>query len=354
MTVHLTSNRKGTWTYSPPIKAIRAGVVQGWVFEGSKQTAHYRAQRDNKLILQWRRGKLVGTMIDDKSNLSQIAAHYMNTAHYLNLSVGTQSSYRYWFQKVCADFPNISITKIDTAKCSQVYDQWVQESIPGAAIFVRAFSILVSHAISHGIVQVNPMAYVKKVTHRPDTTIWTQEQVNQFVKTAFSRFDWRSMGVIALLCYEFAQRPNDIANLKWESIDWDKRQITIAQSKRGVTVYVPISDELMAVLRDQYQDFKFQSWVAPQLRVDNAYRPYTRSLMSTHFHNIRVAAGLPKDLKIGKLRNTALTEMVEAGVDIANIKQVSGHRNISSLNPYIKNTLKGSSTALNKRKEYQG
>lgn len=350
MTAHLTSDRKGKWFYRPPTRAVRAGIVEPWVFEGPKATAHYRANKSNQLIKDWKRGKLVGQTLDENSNLRQVAAHYLQTSHFQSLSESTKTNYRSWFRKVLDDFPEVSVPKITTAVCSLVYDGWVRESAANSKTFVRAVGILFSHAIAHGVVERNPMAYVKKVSHTPETVIWSQQQVQKFVETAFSKWQWRSMGIIGLLCYEFAQRPRDIANLRWEDIDWDKRQVTIRQSKRGVTVYVPLSDELLSVLRNQYQDFKFQEWVAPQLRQDNAFRPYTNNLMNKQFRDILFEAGLPEDLKLGKLRNTAITEMVEAGVDITNLKQVTGHRDISSLNPYIKNTLKGATNALNIRK----
>jgi len=40
----------------------------------------------------------------------------------------------------------------------------------------------------------------------------------------------------------------------------------------------------------------------------------------------------------------------DAGVDAVGIMNVSGHKNISSLNPYMKHTLKGAANALAQRK----
>jgi hypothetical protein len=45
--------------------------------------------------------------------------------------------------------------------------------------------------------------------------------------------------------------------------------------------------------------------------------------------------------------------MVEAGVDVTQIKQVSGHKSISSLDPYIKHTFSGASNALAQRQAYK-
>jgi len=46
------------------------------------------------------------------------------------------------------------------------------------------------------------------------------------------------------------------------------------------------------------------------------------------------------------LRRTAVTEMLEGGVDIAGIMQVTGHKNINSVKPYMVNTLSGATRAL--------
>ena len=45
-----------------------------------------------------------------------------------------------------------------------------------------------------------------------------------------------------------------------------------------------------------------------------------------------------------------LTEMVDAGVDISQIMSVTGHTNIGSVQPYIKNTFTSANYALTTRK----
>jgi len=49
------------------------------------------------------------------------------------------------------------------------------------------------------------------------------------------------------------------------------------------------------------------------------------------------------------LRRTAITELVEEGVDITGIMQVSGHKNPQSVKPYLVNTYSGASQALSSR-----
>ena len=46
------------------------------------------------------------------------------------------------------------------------------------------------------------------------------------------------------------------------------------------------------------------------------------------------------------LRRTAVTEMMEAGVDLVGIMQVTGHKSMNSVRPYMVNTFSGASKAL--------
>jgi site-specific recombinase XerD len=114
---------------------------------------------------------------------------------------------------------------------------------------------------------------------------------------------------------------------------------------------MPIEEPLLSMLREQQKDWGFQKLVVPNHRItDNAYVTLNFGPL---FKEIKEACGLPEELKIGHLRKTAITEFVEAGVDSTGIMQCTGHKNISSLNPYMKHTYEGAKTALNSRKEYK-
>ena len=128
----------------------------------------------------------------------------------------------------------------------------------------------------------------------------------------------------------------------------------LVQSKRGAEVHLPISDTLMHVLKQQHETFGFQCLVTPQVQPsDGSYKPYTKEMLHVYVNAVLEAAGLPSYLTAMDMRRTAITEMVEAGVDITQIKQVSGHTNINSLTPYIKHTYTGASEALAQRQAFK-
>ena len=64
---------------------------------------------------------------------------------------------------------------------------------------------------------------------------------------------------------------------------------------------------------------------------------------------VKEATDLPQELQVGHLRKTAIVQMIESGVDHLAIQSVSGHKNVESLNPYNKFSLKTAKTALDRR-----
>jgi site-specific recombinase XerD len=76
------------------------------------------------------------------------------------------------------------------------------------------------------------------------------------------------------------------------------------------------------------------------------YPPYDVNEISTLINTLLDKANLPRELTAMDLRRTAVTEMLEAGVDIAGIRQVTGHKNMHSVVPYMVNTYSGASKAL--------
>jgi integrase len=139
--------------------------------------------------------------------------------------------------------------------------------------------------------------------------------------------------------------------LIWDNIDFDSQTVQIEQSKRRADVHLPIDDDLFEMLQQQHDDFGFQKYVAPRpYPIEGEYRPYSLHKLPAFARQLMNDAGLPPELRLSDLRRTGTTEMVEAGVGMAQIMSVTGHANPSSVKPYLKNTLKSANSALTARK----
>lgn len=345
------------WTLTPPDDIIEAGLVSRRTFKDGR-TANAARKYLERIVRDFRAGKLPADIMPDNPTLRVLAAHYLDTSHFNSLSSNTRDIYRNGFNLIfdtrlgnrCVG--DMKLSEFNSQLCSKIYDYWVKNySVPWANEKKRLWGILYSHAMSLDLVERNPMASVRPVKHEANTSLWTREQVEKFLETAFSDFKYRPIGLLVLLCYEYGQRPVDIANLRWDNCDFDTDTITIKQRKRGATVELPMSPQIKEMLLQQKEDFDFQEYVLPYLRVDQAWRPMTIPVWTNLANQVKELAGLPSELQIRGLRTTAITEMVEAGVDSIQIKQVSGHKNINSLNPYIKNTRAGAKMALDARRK---
>jgi integrase len=166
---------------------------------------------------------------------------------------------------------NVTVTNFTTALCTEMYDTWEAESSTSNANHKsRVFSVLMNYLVSMDFIPHNCMARVRKRTSTPRSVIWTNDQVVSFLDTAFTKFEWRNIGLIVMMCYEWGQRPVDIRNLKWTDIE------------------LPVPDNLMQMLQQQREDWDFQDYVVPHHRPqDSAYRPLTVSQMTALLREVK-------------------------------------------------------------------
>jgi len=141
--------------------------------------------------------------------------------------------------------------------------------------------------------------------------------------------------------------------LQFSSIDFDKGVLNLQQSKRRSVVHLPISLDLLEMLKQQKEEYGFQSYVAPYpTAIRGSYEPYSLHRLSKVARRTMKLCGLPNELRIADLRRTGTTEMVEAGVSMGQIMSVTGHANPNSVKPYMKNTYASAENALTTREKY--
>jgi len=353
----LTDGSK-VWRFIPPDDARASGVVTNQTFRDGR-IARHEIPKLLELIRKFRSGDIVVGSIGAKSTLKQVVTYYKNTIHFDSLSRNSQQAYHYALGTICntkvfgKDMGGMSLVSLNAQYCSEAYDTWAEDvSISNANTLSRILSVLLRFCVSLDILPSNPMSKVKKRTHTPRSVVWTNKQVELFLDTAFSKFDWRNIGLLVLLAYEYGQRPVDIRNLKWSDINFEEGKITITQSKRGATIYLPIDDKIMDLLKQQENDWGWQEYVIPHQRPsDGAYRPFSCGQVSRFTNEVKAVCGLPIELQAGDLRKTAIVEMIGSGVDNLAIMSVTGHKNVQSLNPYNKHNFETAKSALSMRKK---
>ena len=297
--------------------------------------------------------------ISDTSSVRQACEFYFRTPKFLTLTGNTQKDYEAVLMHTCNTsiqnnklFGGVKLKDVRFKHVTHLYDTWLNtRGVRRANYHATCLSILFNTAIRHEAMISNPVSLIQRTKNAHRKVKWSEEQVKLFLDTSYSAFRWRSIGLIAHMAYDWAQRMGDMRLLQWSNIDFDLQRLDLEQSKRRADVHIPIDDALIKMLIQQREDFGFQDYVAPRVTPRNgSYSPYTIQEVSILVNEVKEEAGLPSELWGMDLRRTGITEMVEAGVDITGIMQVSGHNSPESVRPYLVNTFSGASTALNKRK----
>jgi integrase len=289
-------------------------------------------------------------------SFNELCSAYFESYDFNACRPDTQRDYIYWASRLGSVpiggklFGFMNPNKINTPTAQKAYEYLLNSGVSMANHIVGIGSIVYGHSIRLGSVNHNPFAYIKRRSLPPRKVVWTEQDISTYLTTAYSQFKWRNIGLIVQMSYEWCQRQGDMRLLQWEQYDLESGILTLEQSKRGAEVTLPTSTSLQAMLKKQHEDFGFQKWVAPRPRpVGSLYQPYSMRGLSVQAKIVREASGISDKLQIRDMRRTGTVEMVDAGVDLPQIMSVTGHANPASVKPYLKNTLKSSTMALQAR-----
>ncbi|ADW08400.1 phage integrase [Puniceispirillum phage HMO-2011] len=265
----------------------------------------------------------------------------------------SKKDYQYFLSVMLDTFGDVKFDELTSKQAKHAYEEWVARGISLANHVCTVSSILFRYAIEMEYATVNPFANVRRKTSPQRKVVWTEDDVRNFLDTAYSEFQWRSLGLIVHMAYEWCQRLGDMRLLTWDNFDLDDRKLYLEQSKRRAEVTLPIEDDLLEMLIQQEQDFGFQQYVAPRTSpVQGEYHPYSMERLSKAGRAVMREAGLSDELRLMDLRRTGTTQMVEAGVPMGQIMSVTGHSNPQSVKPYMKNTYASANNALTARKSH--
>lgn len=280
-----------------------------------------------------------------------LADDYKTSLEYKELRLETQRQYDYHIAIAADHFGRTRLSKIAPLSAKKAYDTWCNRGVSFANHVLSTAKIVFNHGVRMEIMTVNPFDKVKRRETKARRVVWSQDDVQKFLEVAYGDFNTRNIGLIAQMAYEWCQRLGDMRVLEWSSIQFDKQTVHIEQSKRRAEVFLPISDELCDMLREQHDDFGFQPYVAPRpYPIDGVYKAYSMYKLPKYARQLMDAAGLSRDLRLSDLRRTGTTEMVDAGVSIGQIMSVTGHANPQSVKPYMKHTYDSANYALTMRK----
>ena len=344
------------YRYNPTARYIDEGIVTRTNLGSDLSIAKKKANEFNKLIDAFLQQQSEVVSVQNNPTVQGLADEYLLSSDFNMLADKSKQDYQYFIKNMLStivESKHLSRTylkNMNGAKAKKSYEVWLNRGISMANHICSVSRKMYSYGMEMGYVQSNPFSTFKCRTPKSRKTLWTRDQVKQFLDYAYTNFKTRNLGLIVQMAYEWCQRIGDMRLLKFEYIDFDKGILHLEQSKRRATVHLPISEDLLAMLIQQKEDYGFQEYVAPMPKaIRGAYKPYSLHGISKLGRVAMSSAGLPNELRLADLRRTGTTEMVEAGVSMGQIMSVTGHANPNSVMPYMKNTYLSAKKALTTR-----
>jgi len=290
---------------------------------------------------------------ESTDKIEKLLSFYMRSPAFAKLKGETQKQYERHLTNVgntkvyATLLKNYRIEDLRASHLTNAYEQWLNTGTRTANYRKTALSAAWKYGLRNDIMIHDPVRLIKTETTEPRKVKWSRDQVKTFLDTGYSQTKWRNLTLIVHMAYDWGQRIGDMRTLTWDKLNLEECRLDITQSKRGAEVHLPISSGLCQMLQKQHEDFGFQDFVAPRIEPRcGVYVAYSEKNISSILNDILQEANLPNQLTAMDLRRTAVTEMMEAGVDLVGIMQVTGHKSMNSVRPYMVNTFSGASKAL--------
>ena len=342
-----------TYRFNPPRQLVDSGVVSRKELGQDFNEAKILAQQLNKLIDEHRERQLTEMVVNRSTTLLELCNVYLLSNDFKALRDSTKADYIYFIKVLTESLGNKKWHTISSKLAKRTYELWVRRGVSFANHVCSVASRVYNYATEMEYGNHNPFSTIRRKSTKPRRVVWTREQVCQFLDYAYANYEYRSVGLIVQMAYEWCQRIGDMRLLKWSDLDMDKGQLTLEQSKRRSRVYLPISDDLYGMLMEQKEDFGFQQYVCPNLKpVQGVFHPYSMERVSKISRLVMRKIQLPDELRIMDLRRTGVTEMIDSGVPMGQLMSVTGHTNVQSVKPYMKHTFESAKNALNTRNKY--
>jgi integrase len=194
---------------------------------------------------------------------------------------------------------------------------------------LAVLSHLMNRAVEWGWLQSNPVRMRRFHEERTQFEYLTTEEMTRLVASAASD-PHPQIHAFVMIALHSAMRAGEILSLKREFIDFDKLVIRLPTAKTGARD-VPISPSLLEFLQQYLQSAAGSCWLFPAASSKSGHTEELRR----PWQRIVAAAGLAtRRITRHTLRHTAITHLVQAGVDLPTVQRVSGHKSFEMVFRY--------------------
>jgi integrase len=212
---------------------------------------------------------------------------------------------------------------------------------------LAALSHLFNKAVEWGWIDRRPALIRRLKEDRGRIVYLTVEQIDRLVAAA-KNDDNPQVLAFVVIGLETAMRRMEILSVRREHVDLDRLTIFVPKAKAGAREQ-PITRRLAEFLRAYSATLPAdEQWLFPSPASATGHTTDIRK----GFRRAVAAAGLnPDQIVRHTLRHTAITHLVQAGVDLPTVKRISGHKTLIMVERYAHANGEHIKEAMNKLEE---
>jgi site-specific recombinase XerD len=250
----------------------------------------------------------------------------------------TLTQFRAWVEK---QTPDATPDKVNARIVLEYLEHLRRDRDNGASAVNRTVTVLRSFyraivAMGHLEPRDNPLVGFPMVKAAPRKlpVILDTEEVGRLLATprANTVIGVRDRALISLL-YGTGIRASECTGLREGQVDLRALTVTV-RGKGGDERTVPFNDEVAARLREYIQVRGAQLPAAPFFRARSG-KGLSRGTIYERVRTVGRRARLPKRLSPHRLRHTFASHLVRAGIGLVTIRDLLGHRQITSTQIYL-------------------
>lgn len=204
--------------------------------------------------------------------------------------------------------------------------------------YIRFFTTMFNNFIEKQYLKKNPFSNIKrkKVDEKKREII--PPDTRKKMKEYLINHNFNEYYIIMLLCYRCFIRPKEIGCLKIQNIDFKNNQIEIPSdiAKNHHNRIVGIPDEIMEYLKT-LQGYPRDYYIFSTRWKPGKQLKHTRDIGKV-WNKMREDLQLPAKYQFYSLKDTGITEMLEAGVPAKFVKELADHSSLDMTEKYTHKT----------------
>ncbi len=221
---------------------------------------------------------------------------------------------------------NKKVNLFTTADVEHLKKHILQEKGLSKAYFNRLFVILkiiIKKGEDWELVDKNVLQKLKKIRLEKEISrirFLSEDEIIKISKAKSYKGQSKNIVLVALFT---GMRKNEILSLKWSDIDFNNKMINIKaeNSKNAVSRYIPLPEPLKEILLEIKEKSKSEYVFYNKKTLNRLYdfkKPFCYILKQANI----------EDFHFHDLRHTFASYLVMAGVGIAEVQQLLGHKDI--------------------------